>query len=119
MDALQKKELSSRLVSYGSKYFINANYSNTDGEGHFVQISNWRSPELSTYIDVLKMKHALASGYRIIRVHNVSWNNRSITEEDLLQAIDKNEGVIFLIGQEMIELYENHKQLMTEFSHNI
>lgn len=83
-----------------------------DGRQHFVQVSNWESPEYTQERDIYKMKCALEHGYKIIRIFqedifndNIDWKKR------LKEAIDNNnENVIYISENE--ELYNNHKQLL-------
>jgi hypothetical protein len=39
-----------------------------DGEQHFKQIANWKSPELQLEIDKYKIKCANNNGYKVVRV---------------------------------------------------
>ena len=40
-----------------------------DGDHHFFQVSNWRSPLITHEIDVFKMREALKHGFSIIRLY--------------------------------------------------
>lgn len=39
-----------------------------DGPQHFVQISNWKAPEMQQYVDHYKMDAAIMHGYSVIRI---------------------------------------------------
>jgi very-short-patch-repair endonuclease len=60
-----------------------------DGDQHFVQVSNWSSPEYTQLKDKYKMQKALNNGYTIIRVlqDDVCFDKNN-WKENLLKAIE-------------------------------
>ncbi len=69
-----------------------------DGKQHFVQVSNWQSPEENQLNDNLKNKLALENGYRMIRIcQQIVLNNLEEWDKKLLNSI-KNNNLISKIG---------------------
>jgi very-short-patch-repair endonuclease len=84
-----------------------------DGEQHFKQVSNWKSPELNQEKDIYKMKKALENLYSIIRIKQQEvWDNDySWLEEKLLPHI-KNYEIPCVLYIEENKDYEKYKNLM-------
>lgn len=59
-----------------------------DGEQHFSQVSNWRSPKITQQNDIFKMNCANNNGYSIIRIlQDDVWHDRTNWTNDLASAI--------------------------------
>jgi len=66
-----------------------------DGPQHFIQISNWKSPEETQKVDKYKMECALENGYRIIRIcQRIVLADKEYWENQLLEAINSKEKLI-------------------------
>jgi very-short-patch-repair endonuclease len=84
-----------------------------DGRQHFIQVSNWTSPEYSQKRDIFKMKLALKNGYSIIRISQVDIFNNTIEWESLLkQHIKKYKIPICIYISKNINLYNDYKEKM-------
>ena len=61
-----------------------------DGEQHFRQVSNWKSPEKQFQSDKFKMENALEEGYSIIRIlqEDILYNKND-WESNLIKSIKK------------------------------
>lgn len=85
-----------------------------DGAQHFRQVSNWKDPDSTRYIDVFKMKQALNNGLRIIRllqedVANVKLSR--IWQKRLIEAIDSDDLVTYITCKEKDkDIYECHQE---------
>jgi very-short-patch-repair endonuclease len=71
-----------------------------DGEQHFIQVSNWKSPELALEKDIFKMKKALEKGYTIIRIIQIDiWNDKNNWREKLDELLIRHENPsVYYIG---------------------
>ena len=80
-----------------------------DGEQHFSQVSNWKSPEENLKRDKYKMDCANKNGYSIIRLLQEDvYKNDSNWQDQLIELLVKhNEPKNFFIGTK-IEKYDKH-----------
>lgn len=82
-----------------------------DGEQHFKQVSNWKSPEETQKIDKYKMKCAAKNGYQVIRLLQKDvWEDKYDWISELCNWIEiaKSEKVhIFLCQNDEYLVYEN------------
>jgi very-short-patch-repair endonuclease len=61
-----------------------------DGEQHFTQVSNWKSPEEQFDNDKFKQECANKNGYSIIRILQVDvFNNKYDWKTELINNIEK------------------------------
>lgn len=61
-----------------------------DGDQHFMQISNWQSPEIAQEKDIYKMKCANENGYSVIRILQKDvFKDKYDWLADLIYAIEK------------------------------
>jgi very-short-patch-repair endonuclease len=61
-----------------------------DGNQHFVQVSNWKSPMETQLIDEMKMKLANEKGISVVRIYQPDvWNDTNNWEQALTNAIKK------------------------------
>ncbi len=88
-----------------------------DGFGHFKQIWNWNSPDISRTRDVYKMKLALDRGYKIIRIlqddiwfDKIDW--QKLLEENINKLIESKNLEICYIND--TEIYDRHKSDMND-----
>ena len=59
-----------------------------DGDQHFRQVSNWRSPKVNQKRDKYKMKKAIKHGYSIIRIlQRDVYNNKNKWDTRLIDQI--------------------------------
>ncbi len=78
-----------------------------DGRQHFVQVSNWNSPENTQLRDIYKMKCANKNGYKIIRlVQEEVFNNLFDWKTELTQALKSNDYIVYLSKDKII--YKNY-----------
>ena len=60
-----------------------------DGKQHFIQVSNWLSPEEQQERDLYKMKCANDNGFSVIRILQLDvWNDRYDWHTELLHNIN-------------------------------
>jgi very-short-patch-repair endonuclease len=87
-----------------------------DGRQHFIQVSNWNTPDEAIKIDIFKMKKAIDLGYKIIRIFQEDvYNNDEIwLEKKLLPKIILKDNPIFISKDNT--LYSKHIEL---FNNNI
>ena len=63
-----------------------------DGPQHFIQISNWKSPEETKKIDIQKMQWARENDYYVIRIEQEDvYYDRNNWKQELLDAIENIE----------------------------
>ena len=89
-----------------------------DGRQHFIQISNWLSPEKTQENDRYKMKQAFKNDKHIIRILQEDvFNDKNDWENKLIEAIDKLKGIT---KPELICIGDNevYNQYMVEFNNN-
>ena len=81
-----------------------------DGKQHFIQVSNWISPEKTQERDIFKMKLAIDHDYSIIRISQEDIYNNTIDWKEMLKKNIKKykKPKIIYIGENP-ELYINHK----------
>lgn len=61
-----------------------------DGEQHFKQVSNWKSPEIVQERDIYKMKCANENGYSVIRLlQDDVWNDKYNWLDELKKSINR------------------------------
>jgi very-short-patch-repair endonuclease len=81
-----------------------------DGRQHFIQVSNWKSPEESLERDRFKMKLAIHHGYSIIRISQEDVFNNTIDWKELLKKnIKKYKKPKCIYISKDPDLYINHK----------
>jgi very-short-patch-repair endonuclease len=84
-----------------------------DGRQHFIQVSNWTSPEYTQERDIFKMNLALKHGYSIIRIFQEDIFNNTIEWETLLKKhIKKYKIPICIYISKNINLYNDYKEKM-------
>ena len=84
-----------------------------DGRGHFMQVSNWTSPEENKINDDLKNKMALENGINMIRICQEDvWFNRDNWDSNLKYCIEKLTDIpaVYKIG----DVYKNEETNLTE-----
>jgi len=82
-----------------------------DGDQHFVQVSNWKSPETTRKRDIYKMNYAESQGFKIIRIYqmDVYKNGEDWLDKYVLPSIiDFDRSPVFISSNETI--YDNHIQ---------
>lgn len=81
-----------------------------DGPQHFIQVSNWASPEDTLIRDIFKMKLAISKGYSIIRISQKDIYNNTIDWVTLLKNnIKKYKTPKCIYISKDSELYINHQ----------
>ena len=60
-----------------------------DGEQHFKQIANWKSPELQQEVDKFKMKCANDNGYKVVRILQKDVSREDWSFNTLMSCIDE------------------------------
>ncbi len=96
-----------------------------DGEQHFKQISNWKSPEITRQTDLEKMKHANLNGYQIIRIFQLDiFNNTYDWLRSIFYAIiilEKYDTIkrIYIASNLWYDIYTNiNEKINIEFDEN-
>ncbi len=86
-----------------------------DGEQHFEQVGNWKSPDVTVENDVHKMKLALEHGITIIRIARLDVCKNPSESQLKLKTIIENTGrpktVIYLSTD--TTLYDKHREQMS------
>jgi len=79
-----------------------------DGDQHFKQIANWKSPELQLEDDIYKMKCANDNGYSIVRVMQKDVTRHDWSLETILSELDDIPTIknIFICSNSE---YDNHE----------
>jgi very-short-patch-repair endonuclease len=80
-----------------------------DGRQHFVQVSNWDSPEINQKNDLYKMKCCNLHNYSVIRIYQpLVWENKEDWDSQLKQAIKKyDEPTNIYIGK----IYDSYRHV--------
>jgi very-short-patch-repair endonuclease len=81
-----------------------------DGDAHFRQVRNWRTPEQHQERDIYKQNKALENGYSVIRIYQIDvFNDKNDWENKLKQAIDtiQSNSVVYISSN--INLYDVYK----------
>lgn len=86
-----------------------------DGPQHFIQISNWKSPEETQKIDVYKMKKAMENEYSIIRILQEDILSNKINWKQILINCIKPRLYPSVIYINSNDEYKNHKKLFNDF----
>jgi hypothetical protein len=80
-----------------------------DGDQHFKQISNWKSPEETQKIDFYKMQKAVENKYSIIRLLQEDvYENKIDWKAELLKYIKKYDNPICTFISSINNKYENY-----------
>jgi hypothetical protein len=96
-----------------------------DGPQHFVQVSNWQSPEITQRSDVYKMQRAIDHGFFIIRLLQEDlYQKKKIWQSILVEAIEKAKfepiaGVFYVTEQPTNPIYDVHKEMMNTVIHEL
>ena len=71
-----------------------------DGEQHFENVSNWKSPEITQQTDIYKMKLALEKGISVLRINRMILYSKNINWEIIVSKylLKYNDPSIFYIG---------------------
>jgi very-short-patch-repair endonuclease len=84
-----------------------------DGRQHFIQVSNWNTPDETIKRDIFKIKKAVDSGYKVIRIFQEDVYNSDETwlEEELLPKIISLDKTTIFISKDKT-LYNKHIELL-------
>ena len=89
-----------------------------DGNQHFIQIMNWKSPEDNLKTDVFKMKKAIENGYSVIRIRQIDFYKNLLDHKKILELIkqyDKPTVICLAIDQ---HIYDNHMKYLSNIDTN-
>jgi very-short-patch-repair endonuclease len=88
-----------------------------DGGQHFLQVMNWKSPDIQRKNDIYKMSKALENGISIIRLlQDDVWNDKNDWNNKLKNAIKIYEipEVIYLSDNKIYELHQDDMKKLLE-----
>jgi hypothetical protein len=80
-----------------------------DGGQHFIQVSNWKAPEITRATDIYKIEKALENGYTIIHVlQEYVADDRNKWQEMLINVIEIHKGTNLAIFINENDEYKEH-----------
>ena len=86
-----------------------------DGDQHFDQVRNWKSPEETTELDVMKMKHAISEGYMLIRLYQPDVLKDKLDWQNIIQNhVDFPSDQSPFYYSTKTNIYDIHKALMAK-----
>ncbi len=81
-----------------------------DGDQHFEQVSNWKSPKATVENDIQKMKMALENGYSVLRIYQPDiFNERLDWRQEILDNMYNRDIPDITYISSIPGLYDRHK----------
>jgi very-short-patch-repair endonuclease len=80
-----------------------------DGDQHFIQVSNWKSPEETLENDIQKTKMAIDNGYSVLRIYQPDiFNERLDWRQTILDNLKLREKPVTICISSNPEIYNRH-----------